>query len=217
MSTLDIDVRPFDFETMRTEKFVDDENHLSYRAQDFLDNLWRRTGGVQNGVFSTTNISEEGTTVTVKSGSTFNIAGTFQIGGITVTANANELNFNDGAIAGQVIANTTVVAGASQDLDTLTMTTLLNVTGNFQLNGTTVDTTAAQLNTLDNIDTTVTAGSLLIGNSLTDTYDTATLTAGDNVTITDADGSITISVTEENLEDDIQENALFMIDVFGDT
>lgn len=136
-----IDERPIDFNTVQTREFVDNSNILTVRGRDFLLDLWRRTGGVQNGLISNVNISESGTTVTIKSGSTFNVAGTFQLGGITVTTNANELN------------------------------------------------------TFDGIDTTPVDGALLIGNSGTNKYDTATLTAGSGVTITNSAGGITLSAT----------------------
>lgn len=133
---LTIDVRPFDFETLRKEKFVDDDNHLTYRAQDFLDDLWRRTGGVTNGLISNTNITESGTTVTVKSGSTFNIAGTFQLGGQDVTANATELNYNDGSIPGTSVASKTLVLGADRNTDYLQIDTTFNSAGALNITGT---------------------------------------------------------------------------------
>lgn len=134
-----IDDRPINFDLLQTYKFIDEDGVLQVIARDFLRDLWRRTGGINNGVFSNTNITESGTTVTLKPGSTFNFAGTWQIDGTTVTIGADELN------------------------------------------------------TLDGIDTTPVDGAVLIGNSGTNKYDSATLTAGTNITIDNAAGSITIN------------------------
>jgi hypothetical protein len=47
-----IDVRPFDFDSLKTQMFTDDNGVLTFRGRDFLQDLWRRTGGVQNGLRS---------------------------------------------------------------------------------------------------------------------------------------------------------------------
>lgn len=49
---------------------------------------------------------------------------------------------------------------------------------------------------------TVTAGQILIGNDTNNDFDLATLTAGSNITINNADGSITINATGPTVQDD---------------
>lgn len=82
-----------------------------------------RTGETSlNGLLSNANISESGTTVTLIVGSTLtiagtiNVTGTFKLGGATVTSSAAEINFNDGSVAGTVVASKTVVVDSNKDI-----------------------------------------------------------------------------------------------------
>ena len=114
----------------------------------YLTDTYRNTRigtTAKNGLLSNTNFEESGTTVTLKVGSTFVVAGT------------------------------------------------MNITGTWRISGTQVDITAAQLNALDNLDETPVDGAILIGDSVTNKYDTNTLTAGTNIGITNTPGSITIN------------------------
>ena len=188
-----IDVRPFDFDSLKTQMFTDDNGILTFRGRDFLQDLWRRTGGVQNGLISNQNITEDGTTITINSGATFNIAGTFQLGGIAVTATANEINFNDGAIAGTTVANTTIVAGPTKNIDVLTIDTTFNIDGSWFLGGTEVLTSAEVLNTFVNISDSPTDGVILIGNDSTGEYVTNSVDGNDGITIAEGPGTLGIA------------------------
>lgn len=75
-----------------------------------------------------------GSTLTIQAGATVNVAasGIFQIDGTTVTSSAAELNFNDGATAGTVVASKTVVVDANKDITSfrnLTAENLISTNG----------------------------------------------------------------------------------------
>lgn len=123
-----------------------------------------------------------GATETFASGATLNVAGTLQVGGVTVTSSAAELNYVDIASLGTGAASKAVVLDASGDYtypaaativmpsggtETFSAGSTLNVAGTFQIGGVTLGSTAAEIDAVCDVsayqETIIAAGALTLG------------------------------------------------------
>lgn len=89
-----------------------------------------------------------GASLTLNSGSTFDVAGTFEIANVAMTASAAELNYNDITTLGTGAASKAVVLDAGEDY-TWPATGILTYGVLKDPAGTTLGSTAAELNYLD--------------------------------------------------------------------
>jgi hypothetical protein len=102
-------------------------------------------------------------------GGTVNLSGTWQVGGVAVSATAAELNYLDIAVLGTGVASKAVVLDGSGNYTApagtwnLSGATAVNTpTGGLQIGGVAITSTAAELNVLDGVSATLAATDLNI-------------------------------------------------------
>lgn len=94
--------------------------------------------------------------------------------GTAMTASAAELNFNDGSVAGTAVASKTLVLGASKDVDTLSVATLLAPTSVAIGGGTAITKIVVYSQSLD-------VASVAINTTAEQTFTVTGLTTADKV------------------------------------
>ena len=150
---------------------------LKYPVVDGTANQVLKTDGAGNITFA----SLSGVSVTsFSAGTTGFTPSTGTAGSITLAGTLNIANGGTGAVSAGVARQNLSAAGSGANSDITSLTGL---------------TTALSVAQGGTGQTTYTDGQLLIGNSTGNTLTKATLTAGSNVTITNAGGSITIAAT----------------------
>lgn len=177
---------------------------LSRVYVDYLNNIFRRTGGITNGILSNNQFSETSNTLVYLPGNTltlegtFNIEGTWEINNVPVTTTANQLNFHVTSNAptnGQLLigssANSTFYTsslGSANGISTITGPGSLTVAGVY---ATTSNVGVASYNPAF---FTVNSGNVSIATNYSNQFITSVVGTHNQIDVITANGVSTISV-----------------------